>query len=73
MKPHVCHHNHPDQILKLHPFVWLTEEDGERGGAGRKRDSSRKRDGKKDKKEKGYTMFEEEDSEEEIILPDDVK
>lgn len=51
----------------------LAEEDGERGGLGKKRDASRKRDGKKDKKEKGYTMFEEEESEEELVVPDDVK
>ncbi|KAK7096270.1 ralA-binding protein 1-like [Littorina saxatilis] len=49
------------------------EEDGERGGLGKKRDSSRKRDGKKDKKDKGYTMFQEEESEEEIVVPDDIK
>nr|KAG5707292.1 hypothetical protein BaRGS_000066 [Batillaria attramentaria] len=49
------------------------DEDGERGGAGKKRDTSRKRDGKRDKKEKGYTMFEQEESEEELVLPEDVK
>uniref|UniRef100_A0A0B7AJH2 Uncharacterized protein n=1 Tax=Arion vulgaris TaxID=1028688 RepID=A0A0B7AJH2_9EUPU len=40
----------------------------------RKRDSSRKRDGKKEKKEKGYQVFEEEDSEEEqLVLADEIK
>ncbi|XP_005106675.1 ralA-binding protein 1 [Aplysia californica] len=40
----------------------------------RKRDSSRKRDGKRDKKEKGYQMFEEEDSEDDqLVLAGELK
>ena len=39
----------------IYKYIFLLEDE-------RKRDSSRKRDGKKEKKDKGYQMFEEEDS-----------
>ncbi|XP_046350266.2 ralA-binding protein 1-like isoform X1 [Haliotis rufescens] len=49
----------------------VPEEDHDR--ASRKKDLGKKKDGKKDKKEKGYMMFEEEDSEEDMVSLDDVK
>ncbi|XP_046585343.1 LOW QUALITY PROTEIN: ralA-binding protein 1-like [Haliotis rubra] len=49
----------------------VSEEDHDR--ASRKKDLGKKKDGKKDKKEKGYMMFEEEDSEEDMVSLDDVK
>lgn len=50
-------------------FLFLEDETG----VGKKRDANRKKDGKRDKKEKGYTMFEEEESEEELVIPEDIK
>ncbi|XP_067653624.1 ralA-binding protein 1-like isoform X2 [Haliotis asinina] len=49
----------------------VSEEDHDR--ASRKKDLGKKKDGKKDKKEKGYMVFEEEDSEEDMVSFDDVK
>ncbi len=46
-------------------------EEEERGL--RKKDFGKKKDGKKDKKDKGYKMFEEEDSEEEVLVGDDTR
>jgi len=42
-------------------------------GVVKRRDAARKKDGRKDRKDKGYVMFEEEDSEEELVADDGVK
>jgi len=42
-------------------------------GIVKRRDAARKKDGRKDRKDKGYVMFEEEDSEEELVADDAVK
>jgi len=42
-------------------------------GVVKRRDAARKKDGRKDRKDKGYVMFEEEDSEEELVADDAVK
>jgi len=39
----------------------------------KRRDAARKKDSRKDRKDKGYVMFEEEDSEEELVADDLVK
>lgn len=39
----------------------------------KRRDAARKKDSRKDRKDKGYVMFEEEDSEEELVADDAVK
>lgn len=42
-------------------------------GIVKRRDAARKKDSRKDRKDKGYVMFEEEDSEEELVADDAVK
>jgi len=42
-------------------------------GVVKRRDAARKKDSRKDRKDKGYVMFEEEDSEEELVADDAVK
>jgi len=39
----------------------------------KRRDAARKKDIRKDRKDKGYVMFEEEDSEEELVGDDAIK
>jgi len=39
----------------------------------KRRDAARKKDSRKDRKDKGYVMFEEEDSEEELVVDGAVK
>lgn len=39
----------------------------------KRRDAARKKDSRKDRKDKGYVMFEEEDSEEELVADDAIK
>ena len=46
--------------------------DAEEDGKGKKKDSGKKKDTKKDKKDRGYTMFEPDDSaEESLVTPDE--
>ncbi|XP_060602729.1 ralA-binding protein 1-A-like isoform X5 [Ruditapes philippinarum] len=48
--------------------------DSERGHPGSERkDGGKKKDGKKDKKEKGYVMFDADASDEDLVAPDDTK
>jgi len=42
-------------------------------GIVKRRDAARKKDSRKDRKDKGYVMFEEEDSEEELVADDAIK
>ena len=52
------------------PVFILTGADD---GVVKRRDAARKKDSRKDRKDKGYVMFEEEDSEEELVADDAVK
>jgi len=42
-------------------------------GIVKRRDAARKKESRKDRKDKGYVMFEEEDSEEELVAEDAIK
>jgi len=42
-------------------------------GIVKRRDAARKKDSRKDRKDKGYVIFEEEDSEEELVADDAIK
>lgn len=47
-------------------------QDADDDGKGKKKDSGKKKDAKKDKKDRGYTMFEPDDSQEEsLVIPDE--
>ena len=50
-------------------FVLSAADDG----VVKRRDAARKKDSRKDRKDKGYVMFEEEDSEEELVADDAMK
>ncbi|XP_041374372.1 ralA-binding protein 1-A-like isoform X2 [Gigantopelta aegis] len=56
----------PDQLS-------VTEDDYEKQSKKKELGLGKKKDGRRDKKEKGYTQFEEEESEEEIVPMDDIK
>ena len=51
----------------------MSEEDYDKQSKKKELGLGKKKDGRKDKKEKGYTQFEEEESEEEIVAMDDIK
>jgi len=53
-------------------FLYLFILDAD-DGVVKRRDAARKKDTRKDRKDKGYVMFEEEDSEEELVADDAVK
>ena len=57
--------------VKFIIYIVLLDAEDERGRG--RRDFGKKDKSKKDKKDKGYVMFEEEDSEEEPMLQDDTR